>query len=94
LQLLEKVDIAFPAARHSWNWSIWSLMQEMKEFVLGRCYRGHSFHFAYTGPRCYELQAWFLGWHGYILPCNQVADTKQMLGSEMVDDNTTAHSRV
>jgi len=43
--------------------SSWSIIQEKKEFVLGRCYRGHSLHFACTGPRCDELPAWSLGWH-------------------------------
>ena len=100
LHLLEMVDIAFPAGRRSWNWRIcsvessWSIIQENKEFDLGRCYRGHSLHFAYTGPRCYELQAWSLGWHWYILPCNQVPDAQQKSGCEMVDCNTTAHSGV
>jgi hypothetical protein len=38
--------------------SSWSIVQEKKELVLGRCYQGHSLHFEYTGPRCYEIQAW------------------------------------
>ena len=61
-----------------WVESSWSIIQEKREFVLRRCYRSHSLHFAYTGPRCYELQAWSLGWHWYILPCNQVPDAQQM----------------
>jgi len=83
LHLLENVDITLWAAGASQIGesdsveSSWSIIQEMKKFVLGRCYRGHSLHFAYTGPRCYELQAWPLGWHWYILPCNQVPHTQQ-----------------
>ena len=57
--------------------SSWSIIQELKDFVLRRCYRGHSLHFGYTAPRCYELQAWSLGWNCYILPCNQVPDAQQ-----------------
>jgi len=57
--------------------SSWCIIQEKKELILGRCYRRHSLHFAYTGPRCYDLQAWSLCWHWYILPCNQVPDAQQ-----------------
>ena len=61
-----------------WVESSWSIIQEQKEFVLGRSYRGHSPHFGYTRPRCYELQESSLGGDWYILPCNQVPDTQQM----------------
>jgi len=57
--------------------SSWSIIQERKELILGRCYQGHSLHFAYTGPSCYELEAWSLDWHWYILCCNQVPDAQQ-----------------
>jgi len=57
--------------------SSWRIILETKELVLGRCYRGHSLHFAYTRPTSYEIQAWSLGWHWYILRCNQVPDTQQ-----------------
>jgi len=83
LHLLVKDNNAYPAGRCSWNWRIWvvefswSMIQGMKKFILGRCYRDYSLHFAYTGPRCYELQAWSLSWHWYILPCNQVPDAQQ-----------------
>jgi len=81
--LLEKVNNAFPAGRRSRNWRMWfggvllKYNTGKEEFVLGRCYQGHSLHFVYIGPRCYELQAWSLGWHWYILPCNQVPDAQQ-----------------
>jgi len=60
-----------------WVESSSSIIQEEKEFVIGRCYRGHSLHFAYTGSRCHELQAWSLGGYWYILPYNQVPDAQQ-----------------
>jgi len=34
-----------------------NITQEKKELVLGRCYRGYSLDFVYTGPRCYDIQA-------------------------------------
>ena len=52
-----------------------SIIQEKEELGLGRCYRGHC---PYIGPRWNEIQIWSLGWHPYILPCNQVPDTQQM----------------
>jgi len=53
------------------------IIQEKKEFILGRCYQGHSHNFLYTGHKCYELQAWYIDWNWYIVPCNQVPDTEQ-----------------
>jgi len=53
----------------------WCIIHEKMEHSLGRCYWGQ---FPYIGPRWYEIQAWSLGWHWYILPCNQVPDTQQM----------------
>jgi len=55
--------------------SSWSIIQKKKELSLGRCYWGYCL---YIGPRCYEIQAWSLGWHLYILPYNQVPDAQQM----------------
>jgi len=55
--------------------SSWKILQEQKELSLGRCYQCHC---PYNGSRCYEIQAWSLGWLWYILPCNQVPDTQQM----------------
>jgi hypothetical protein len=40
-----------------WVESSGGIIQEKKELVLGRYYRGHSPHFVYVGPRCYEIQA-------------------------------------
>jgi len=57
--------------------SSWSIIQKTREFILGRCYQGHSLNFAHTGPRCYELQVWSLGCHSYILTCNSVPDAQQ-----------------
>jgi hypothetical protein len=54
-----------------------SIIQEEKQFVLGRSYRGHRLYCAYTRPTCYELPEWSVGWHSYILPCSQVSDTQQ-----------------
>jgi hypothetical protein len=71
-----------------------SRIQEYEEFVHGRCYWNDAFLYGCTGPRCYKLQTWRLGWHWYILPCNQVLDTQQKSGCDIVDTNTTAHSMV
>ena len=68
------------------------VMHATKEFVPGRCYRGHSLHFVCIGLRCHELQALSLRWHWYILPCNQVPDAQEMQGSQSIDGNTKAHS--
>jgi len=81
VHLIEKFDIIFPAGRCSWKCRIWlgeikkSWIQEKKDHGVGWCYRGHC---PYIGPRCYEILAWSLGWHWYILPCNQVPDAQQM----------------
>jgi len=97
LHFLDKADIALLAGRLSWYWRIWFDGVQLKynrgkegicpEKVLSRSFCS----LCVTGPRCYELQVWCLGWHWYILPCNQVSDSQQMLGCEMVDGNIIAH---
>jgi hypothetical protein len=69
----------------------WSIIQQKMELCLGRCYWVHCL---YIGPRCHEIQAWSLGSHRYILPCNQVPDAQQMQGSDMDNGGTPAHSEV
>jgi len=81
LHLREKVAIVFPAGRRSLNRMIeFGGVQLMyntgKEGTSPwKVYRGH---FPYIGPRFYKIQAWSLGWHWYILPCNQVPDSQQI----------------
>jgi len=53
----------------------WSINEEKEELGLGMWYQGH---WPYIRLRCYEIQAWSPGWYWYILPCNQVLDTKQI----------------
>jgi hypothetical protein len=56
------------------------IIQEKKELYHVGCYWHHSLHFAHTQPKFYELQAWYLGWHWYILPCNQVTRCSTEVG--------------
>jgi len=53
-----------------------SMILETNKFSPGRCQWRHSLYFAYTRPQHLQCQERFLGWHCYILLCNQVPDTE------------------